>query len=558
MLKIVVLVDGKQIPHTLAMARIRVMHAAGELSSAEFEMTGSPADAGAVPDADGTVFVPGARVEILLGYQAPVERVFAGIIVARRTSLSSGGGTLAVRCAHPLYRSALATRSRTWVDSRDTDCIATLCEEHGVQARVVSGGAVHGTLVQSGQTDWDFMRARAGASGLLLVADSEGLQVGPPELAAAPALALQIGVSVMELALESDLRQQPAGVEVSAWDFAQQECLRVVADEPALPAAPQLRGVGLAAIHGQIRHINASACSEQAMQVFASGQLLGARLAARTGHLRTVGVANLCPGQWVHLEGAGAMLDGELFVTRVEHRVQQGEWLSEIGVGNPFPVQHDPLASMTDVTMQSLQPGVVHGLESDPDGEDRIQVILPLLGDRATPVLARLLSFDAGNNRGASFVPEIGDEVLVGFAGDASQPIVLGSLHSSAHPGPLPLSDENHQKGYFSRSGLQLRFDDELRAIALSTPAGNLLALSDDGGEIRVQDSHGNRITMDAAGIRIESAADLVLQATKQTRLDSHDVRMKASAQLEVEGKAGAELKSAATVKIRGGMVQIN
>ncbi|MEO6102864.1 MAG: phage baseplate assembly protein V, partial [Pseudoxanthomonas sp.] len=197
-------------------------------------------------------------------------------------------------------------------------------------------------------------------------------------------------------------------------------------------------------------------------------------------------------------------------------------------------------------------------LDNDPESEGRIQVRLPMLGDNASPLWARLLCFEAGQDRGASFVPEIGDEVLLGFAGDASQPVVLGALHSSAHPSPLALSDGNHQKGYVSRSGLQLRFDDARKSIALSTPAGNQLVLSEDEEGIRLQDSHGNRIVMDAAGIRIESAAKLLLQAANDARVEAVNLRLQAASQLDAEGMAGASLEAGGLVKLRGSIVQIN
>src|SRR5205807_297744 len=42
---------------------------------------------------------------------------------------------------------------------------------------------------------------------------------------------------------------------------------------------------------------------------------------------------------------------------------------------------------------------------------------------------ARVVSLGGGNSRGAVFLPEVGDEVLVGFeSGDLRQPVVLGGL----------------------------------------------------------------------------------------------------------------------------------
>jgi uncharacterized protein involved in type VI secretion and phage assembly len=45
-------------------------------------------------------------------------------------------------------------------------------------------------------------------------------------------------------------------------------------------------------------------------------------------------------------------------------------------------------------------------LEADPDGEDRIQVRLPILDAQADGIWARVSSLDAGENRGFFFRPE--------------------------------------------------------------------------------------------------------------------------------------------------------
>ena len=76
--------------------------------------------------------------------------------------------------------------------------------------------------------------------------------------------------------------------------------------------------------------------------------------------------------------------------------------------------------------------------EGDPDGEDRIQVRLPLVDPAADGIWARWVSPDAGNQRGIYWRPEIGDELLVGFLNDDPRdPVVLGMLHSSVNPSPI-------------------------------------------------------------------------------------------------------------------------
>ena len=62
--------------------------------------------------------------------------------------------------------------------------------------------------------------------------------------------------------------------------------------------------------------------------------------------------------------------------------------------------------------VHGLQIGVVVKLENDPDGEFRILVKVPVIDNNADGLWTRVASLDAGSNRGAFFMPEIGDEVI--------------------------------------------------------------------------------------------------------------------------------------------------
>jgi uncharacterized protein involved in type VI secretion and phage assembly len=216
--------------------------------------------------------------------------------------------------------------------------------------------------------------------------------------------------------------------------------------------------------------------------------------------------------------------------------------------------------------VNGLQIGIVTALENDPDGEDRIQVRLPLVSTTAEGIWARIATLDAGQERGTFFRPEIDDEVVIGFLNDDPRhPVVLGMCHSSAKPAPEPAKDDNHRKGYVSREKLQCIFDDEKKAIVLSTPGGNNMTLSEDNQGIVIEDQNGNKITLDDSGITIESSKGLTLKAATGITADGMNVDIKAQSAFKAVGTASAEvsgasttLKGSATTVIQGGMVQIN
>jgi hypothetical protein len=96
---------------------------------------------------------------------------------------------------------------------------------------------------------------------------------------------------------------------------------------------------------------------------------------------------------------------------------------------------------------------------------------------------ARVASFMAGNKRGAYFMPEVGDEVVVGFEmGDINRPVILGALWSDqdAPPPGIDPSPSNNIRTITSRAGHQITFDDSPKGkITIKTHGGIEIILHD-------------------------------------------------------------------------------
>jgi uncharacterized protein involved in type VI secretion and phage assembly len=174
-------------------------------------------------------------------------------------------------------------------------------------------------------------------------------------------------------------------------------------------------------------------------------------------------------------------------------------------------------------------------------------------------VWARIAAFDAGGDRGAVFRPEIGDEVVLGFIDDDPRdPVVLGALHSSAKAAPIPGSDDNHEKGYVSRAGMKLVFDDDKPSVTIETPSGAMLRLDDDAGSVELADQNGNVVKMESSVLEITAAADFKVKATGNVTIEGVNVDLKASAAAGVNGSASAKLESSGQTTVKGSVVMIN
>jgi len=194
--------------------------------------------------------------------------------------------------------------------------------------------------------------------------------------------------------------------------------------------------------------------------------------------------------------------------------------------------------------------GVVVGLvtnNKDPEGLGRVKVKFPWLSDADESDWARVAAPMAGNDRGAYFLPEVDDEVLVAFEhGDARSPYVVGALWNGKDTPPAKNDDgKNNLRLIKSRSGHTIKLNDE------------------DGKEtIEILDkSKQNSIVIDTSEntITITSEKDITLSASKGAiKLDAQKIELKSSADTKIEAGDKMDVKSGATMTIKGATVNIN
>jgi uncharacterized protein involved in type VI secretion and phage assembly len=166
-------------------------------------------------------------------------------------------------------------------------------------------------------------------------------------------------------------------------------------------------------------------------------------------------------------------------------------------------------------------PAIVKDIK-DPDGQGRVKIALPWSPDTAGAsyeVWARLATFMAGNNRGSWFIPDVDDEVLVAFeGGDARRPYVIGSLWNGRDTPPESMDGAGHNnlKVLRSRNGVKITLDDQngQEKFIVETPGGQQITLKDGPGSIVAEDSNGNSIKMETAGVTVTASAKVTINAS--------------------------------------------
>lgn len=561
--------EGQEVSPEYQVRSIVVERAANRIGSATITLLDGEPSSQDFPISNAEDFLPGKEISIQAGYHSEEAVIFKGVVVRQAVrTFEQRSSQLEIHCKDKAVALSIGRKNAYYYELTDSDVIEEILDRVGLAGDVAPTSVTHQEMVQFQATDWDFICSRAEANGMLVYTQGDTVQVAPPDLGQEAAQTLAYGGNLLDVEAEMDARHQYGAVHAYGWNAAEQELLDLEGEPPAgeLPgnvAPDDLSGViGLATY--DLRH--GGGIKDVELQQQANAFLLKSRLAKVQARVRIQGLGSLRPGQLVKLEGVGDRFTGPFFVAGVQHQINSKNWETQLQLGlSPqwFTCAYDNVtarpASCMLPAVNGLHIGLVTALEGDPEGEDRVQVRIPLINAGEEGVWARVASLDAGENRGAFFRPEIGDEVVLGFLDDDPRtPVILGMMNSSAKPAPIVASDDNHEKGFTTRSELKLIFNDEDVSISLETPNGNTFIISEADGGITLSDENANKVVLNADGITIESAKDLILKASGDVNVEGTNVNLKASANLKAEGGAGAELSTSATAVVKGSMVQIN
>ncbi|MDX8339936.1 type VI secretion system tip protein VgrG [Draconibacterium sp. IB214405] len=513
------------------------------------------------------LFIPGKEIEIKAGYHSQNETIFKGIVIRHNLKIRTSGAVLIVECRDLAVKLTVGRKSKYFYESTDCEILEQIIDVYGLDKEVEDSNVAHPEMVQYNVSDWDFCVTRAQANGKICVIDDGKISVVSPDHSQTEKLTLVYGATILDFDAEIDARNQFDSVNSYAWNSGDQELLEIESNTPEINSSGNISPADLASVIGlsKLELREGSGITDAGLQDWADAKSLFNQLSKIRGRVKFQGVHDVKPNTTIELAGVGNRFNGKVYVSAVRHQIAEGNWTCDAQFGiNPKwfseTVDINPLpASGLLAAVNGLQIAKVTQLQSDPNGEDRIMVRMPLINNQEQGVWARIATLDAGEQRGSFFRPEIDDEVIVGFLnGSPNDPIVLGMLNSSAKPAPIVASDDNHEKGFVTRSGMKFIFDDDMKSVTLETPAGKIIKVDEDEGTIKLEDENSNSIKLDSDGITMESQGDILINAEGDVKIDGNNVGLQANMQLKVEGVSGAEISSSANTVVKGSMVQIN
>jgi phage protein D len=284
----------------------------------------------AVSWSDDRTFAVGNAVEVSLGYVDAVTSV----MVAEITSLEPRFGAdepprLVVRGYDHRHRLARARKTRTFARMKDSAIAAQVGREAGLRVEATDTKVTLPFVVQSNQTDLEFLQRRAGLIGFEVFVRDKVLHFRRPQNAAKAAVRLALGGDVTEFAPRLSALSQVGEVAVRGWDVKKKETVlgkagvgqeaSAMGGKASGPKAAN-RAFGKAGNVGVRQPVQTKAEADQ----MALGRFNEMALTYIRGDLTCEGNAGIRAGTVVDVEGAGTTFSGPYYVTAVTHRLDDG------------------------------------------------------------------------------------------------------------------------------------------------------------------------------------------------------------------------------------------
>lgn len=524
----------------------------------------------------GAAFKIGAAFEVLEDKDSG-EVIFKGEITALEADFGDDGHAfLVVHAYDKSHRLHRGKKSRTFLNQNDGQIVRKMIGEAGLQAGTVGHGIKHAFMLQSNQTNMEWLLMRAEQLDYQIFVDTdEKLHFIPPwETQGGTVPDLIWGDNLLTFRPRISTSHQVDKVTTYGWD----QLNKAVIKGEGTPngklkpgSVPKTGGAYAEASFGAASAVILADVVENAKAAELSAQGLANLLSGEFAFAEGVcyGNANILVAGKVNVKitaQAKSQFSGKYAITSVQHiyRVSTGQWNTHFVASGRRPNTLQRLVGGGDSQGQyndrflGVVPALVTSFQ-DPKKLGRVKVKFPWMVNEAESVeiesdWIRIATPFAGTERGFQFIPEVNDEVLIAFEhGNANRPYVIGCLWNDKDKPPLPSDKVNDGSNITQR--------------LIKSRSGHLVILDDTKGseQIIIRDkSQKNEIVIDTKNnsINIKCDKDITLDAGGNINLkakggvnieSASDTKITSNAAFKVEGKAGNEIKGARlTVDVQG------
>jgi phage protein D/FlaG/FlaF family flagellin (archaellin) len=450
--------------------------------------------------------------------------------------------------SHRLHRGCY---NRSFLKMTDSEVVQKIAQEVGLKPDCKDTGEARDYIFQENQTNMEFLRELSARNGFELFIQDGTLYFREPKSQGSLDLEWLKDINAFNVRVSS--AQQVKSVEVRGWDYKEKKAIVETANTEEVVTEVSQNGKGSESAT-KFQNLPAPKMIVTNQPVFSPEEAktiaqsccneLGAEFIYADAKADTNGNPKIRPGRVVNLKDMGKY-DGKYYITETRHIYQNKVYSTHFSVRGLR--DGSLLSTLTPKTPlrpgQNLLVGIVTN-NNDPEGWGRVKVKLPSLTEDHESNWARVVSIGAGPERGWDCLPEIDDEVLVGFEhGNVHRPYVIGSVWNGKDKVPESVEDSVQEgkvrlRTFRTRIKHQLQFVEEDKGdsksgVYLHTAKQHHMHLNDSDQFVEIKTESGHTIRLDDC----KKFVEIETKGKHKIRLDDQN------RSVTVESKGGHKLK---------------
>ena len=440
--------------------------------------------------------------------------IFVGVVTnVQLHREGSDFGCIIVSGYSATYRMETAHSCFSWNDTTIGDVVKKLCEQAKVQLELNPAfKETKDYICQYEESDFDFIRRLAHQYQEWMYYDGTKLIFGKPRKLADPII-LEYGTTLSSL----DIGLQTLAHSEQVFSYhsgADREMQRMTPD--LAYGHDKLSGEAFRASLGMFSKPARQHALPRISNETELINYMGRKQAAETAETHYITAESQVPTLRVgsvislyssFLERVGNISKeslGNFIIIEITHEVSQGSYYKNRFKAIPATIKALPSPKVRMPLAETQMATVLSN--ADPDGKGRVRVRMNWQTDGMQTGWVRVMTLDGGSskdvrsNRGFVFIPEVGDQVLLGFRhGDPARPYVLGSLFNGTTGNGG--GSNNSIKSLKTRSGISVILNDDNKSLEIKDAGGSSIHL----------DGNGNILLNAPKNIQIHAGYDMSL-----------------------------------------------
>ena len=433
--------------------------------------------------------------------------IFVGVVTnVQLHREGSDFGCIIVSGYSATYRMETAHSCFSWNDRTIGDVVKKLCEQAKVQLELNPAfKETKDFICQYEESDFDFIRRLAHQYQEWMYFDGTKLIFGKPRKLADP-IRLEYGttLSSLDIGLQTLARSEQV---FSYHSGADREMQRMTPD--LAYGHDKLAGDAFRASLGMFSKPARQHALPRISNETELINYMGRKQAAETAETHYITAESQVPTLRVgsvislyssFLERVGNLSEeslGNFIIIEITHEVSQGSYYKNRFKAIPATIKAMPSPKVRMPLAETQMATVLSN--ADPQGKGRVRVRMNWQTDGMQTGWVRVMTPDGGSssdvksNRGFVFIPEVGDQVLLGFRhGDPARPYVMGSLFNGTTGNGG--GSNNSIKSLKTRSGISVILNDDNKSLTIKDAGGSSIWL-DGNGNIQITAPHSINFT---------------------------------------------------------------